>query len=140
MANADSINISKSDIIAAISESGSIKEKTSVNIQHATGMFDKAKDNIAWLLGLPATIGGAFGFLVDSGNEQAELSYQVSQLEDAVAELKAENDLLGGGIKNFSIDLSNAPGGSLTPILFGIAIIILVGALFWYQNRRRKRG
>jgi hypothetical protein len=61
-------------------------------------------------------------------------------LEDAVAELKAENDLLGGGIKNFSIDLSNAPGGSLTPILIGVVIIILVGALFWYQNRRRKRG
>lgn len=139
MVEKDSINISKSEIIAAISESGSIKDKTSVDLKQATGMFDKAKDNIAWLLGLPATVGGAFGFLVDSGNEQAELSYQVSQLEDAVAELKAENDLLGGGVKNFSIDLSNAPGGSLTPILIGIVIIILVGALFWYQNRRRKR-
>lgn len=139
MGNEDSINISKSEIIAAISESGSIKDKTSVNLKQATSMFDKAKDNIAWLLGLPATVGGAFGFLVDSGNEQAELSYQVAQLEDAVAELKAENDLLGGGIKNFSIDLSNAPGGSLTPILIGIVIIILVGTLFWYQNRRRKR-
>jgi len=140
VANEDSINISKSEIIAAISESGSIKDKTSVDLKQATGMFEKAKDNIAWLLGLPATIGGAFGFLVDSGNEQAALSYQVTQLEDAVAELKAENDLLGGGVKNFSLDLSNAPGGSLTPILVGIAIIIIVGALFWYQNRRRKRG
>jgi len=64
----------------------------------------------------------------------------VTQLEDAVAELKAENDLLGGGVKNFSLDLSNAPGGSLTPILVGITIVILVGGLFWYQNRRRKRG
>ena len=140
MVKEDSINISKSEIIAAISESGSIKDKTSVDLKQATGMFEKAKDNIAWLLGLPATIGGAFGFLVDSGNEQAALSYQVTQLEDAVAELKAENDLLGGGVKNFSLDLSNAPGGSLTPILVGIAIIIIVGALFWYQNRRRKRG
>ena len=140
MVKEDSINISKSEIIAAISESGSIKDKTSVDLKQATGMFEKAKDNIAWLLGLPATVGGAFGFLVDSGNEQAALSYQVSQLEDAVAELKAENDLLGGGVKNFSLDLSNAPGGSLTPILIGIVIIILVGALFWYQNRRRKRG
>ena len=139
MTQEDSINISKSEIIAAISESGSIKDKTSVDLKQATSMFEKAKDNIAWLLGLPATVGGVFGFLVDSGNEQAELSYQVSQLEDAVAELKAENDLLGGGIKNFSIDLSNAPGGSLTPILIGTVIIILVGALFWYQNRRRKR-
>ena len=139
MTQEDSINISKSEIIAAISESGSIKDKTSVDLKQATSMFEKAKDNVAWLLGLPATVGGVFGFLVDSGNEQAELSYQVSQLEDAVAELKAENDLLGGGIKNFSIDLSNAPGGSLTPILIGTVIIILVGALFWYQNRRRKR-
>ena len=139
MTQEDSINISKSEIIAAISESGSIKDKTSVDLKQATSMFEKAKDNVAWLLGLPATVGGVFGFLVDSGNEQAELSYQVSQLEDAVAELKAENDLLGGGVKNFSIDLSSAPGGSLTPILIGIVIIILVGALFWYQNRRRKR-
>ena len=66
MVKEDSINISKSEIIAAISESGSIKEKTSVDLKQATSMFEKAKDNIAWLLGLPATIGGAFGFLVDS--------------------------------------------------------------------------
>ena len=53
MVNEDSINISKSEIIAAISESGSIKDKTSVDLKQATGMFEKAKDNIAWLLGLP---------------------------------------------------------------------------------------
>jgi len=140
MAKEDSISISKSEIIAALSKVEDIKEKTSVGIKQATSTLEKIKDNIAWLLGLPATIGGAFGFLIDSGNEQAELSYQVAQLEDAVAELKAENDLLGGGAKNFSLDLSNAPGGSLTPILVGITIVILVGVLFWYQSRRRKRG
>ena len=143
----DSIESIKSEIVAAIAEGRSARDTIASNVEGAkqgiertTNLFDKAKDNIAWLLGLPATIGGAFGFLVDSGNEQAELSYQVAQLEDAVAELKAENDLLGGGVKNFSLDLSNAPGGSLTPILVGITIVILVGGLFWYQNRRRKRG
>ena len=140
MATDDSINISKSEILAAITESRKTQDKIHGGLKDATNLFDKAKDNIAWILGLPATIGGAFGFLWDSGNDQAELVYQVSQLEDAVAELKAENDLLGGGVKNFSIDLSNAPGGSLTPIIAGIVVVLIVGALFWYQNKRRKRG
>ena len=48
-------------------------------------LIEKIKDNIAYMLGLPATIGGAFGVLGDSGNEQAELAYQVTQLETAVA-------------------------------------------------------
>ena len=44
MVKEDSINISKSEIIAAISESGSIKDKTSVDLKQATSMFEKAKD------------------------------------------------------------------------------------------------
>ena len=55
-----------------------------------------------------------------------------------VADLKAEGDLLGGGGKNFSLDLSGAPGGSLTPILVGAALLAVVAALFWYQARRRR--
>ena len=100
-------------------------------------LIEKIKDNIAYILGLPATIGGAFGFLWDSGNDQAELAYQVTQLETAVADLKAENDLLGGA-KNFSLDLSGAPGGSLIPILIGVVLVVGIGTLFWYQARRRR--
>ena len=61
----------------------------------ATGLIDRIKDNIAYVLGLPAAISGAFGFLWQSSGEEAALGYQVAQLEEAVAELKAEIDLLG---------------------------------------------
>ena len=105
----------------------------------ATGLIDRIKDNIAYVLGLPAAISGAFGFLWQSSGEEAALGYQVAQLEEAVAELKAENDLLGGGTKNFSLDMSGAPGGSVTVILVAASLIILMGLLFWYQNKRKKR-
>jgi hypothetical protein len=108
-------------------------------IDDAKSLIDRIKDNIAYILGLPATIGGAFGFLWDSGNEQAELSYQVAQLETAVADLKAENDLLGGGQKNFSLDLSGAPAGSLIPIVIGVALILVIGGLFLYQSKRKRQ-
>ena len=105
----------------------------------ATKLLTKCKDNIAWVLGLPAAISGAFGFLWQNSNEEAALSYQVAQLEEAVAELKAENDLLGGGAKNFSIDMSGAPGGSATVIIAAACIVIFIGFLIWYQSKR-KRG
>jgi hypothetical protein len=105
----------------------------------ATGLIDRIKDNIAYVLGLPAAISGAFGFLWQSSGEEAALGYQVAQLEEAVAELKAENDLLGGGTKNFSLDMSGAPGGSVTVIIIAAGLIILMGLLFWYQNKRKKR-
>jgi len=104
--------------------------------ERATGLIDRIKDNIAYILGLPAAITGAFGFMLDSGNDEAALSYQVAQLEEAVADLKAEGDLLGGA-KNFTLDLSGAPGGSLTPILVGAALLLVLVALFWYQARRK---
>ena len=113
-------------------------EAATGKVERATGLVDKVKDNIAYILGLPATLGGLFGFHWDSGNEQAALSHQVAQLEEAVADLKAEGALLGGA-KNFSLDLSGAPGGSLTPVLAGIALLAVVAALFWYQARRRRR-
>jgi hypothetical protein len=106
-------------------------------VDRATGLMDRIKDNIAYVLGLPAAITGAFGFMWESGNDEAALSYQVAQLEEAVADLKAEGDLLGGA-KNFTLDLSGAPGGSLTPILAGLALLAVVAALFWYQSRRRR--
>ena len=113
-------------------------EATQGRIEQATSLIDKIKDNIAYILGLPATLGGAFGFLWDSGNEQAELAFQVEQLEEAVADLQSQNDLLGGGTKNFSIDMSGAPGGSMTVIIAGAIIVVGVALLFWYQSHRRR--
>jgi len=106
-------------------------------VEQATGLVDKAKDNIAYLVGLPATLGGAFGFLSDHSDSQAALTHQVAMLEDAVADLKAEGDLLGGGTKNFTIDMSGAPGGSMTVMVVAAVIVVGVALLFWYQHRRR---
>ena len=107
-------------------------------VEQATGLVDKVKDNIAYVVGLPATLGGAFGFLSDHSDSQAALTHQVAMLEDAVADLKAEGDLLGGGTKNFSIDMSGAPGGSMTVMVVAAAIVVGVALLFWYQQRRRR--
>jgi len=118
---------------------GSIENRAEAatgKVERATGLIDRIKDNIAYILGLPAAITGAFGFMLDSGNDEAALAYQVAQLEEAVADLKAEGDLLGGA-KNFTLDLSGAPGGSLTPILVGAALLLVLVALFWYQARRK---
>ena len=111
-------------------------EAATGKVERATGLIDRIKDNIAYILGLPAAVTGAFGFMLDSGNDEAALAYQVAQLEEAVADLKAEGDLLGGA-KNFTLDLSGAPGGSLTPILVGAALLLVLVALFWYQARRK---
>ena len=126
---------------AIISLKGSVEARgaaATAAVERATGLVDKVKDNIAYILGLPAAITGAFSFMWDSSADEAALSYQVAQLEEAVADLKAEGDLLGGGGKNFTLDLSGAPGGSLTPILAGLALLIVVGVLFWYQARRKR--
>ena len=107
-------------------------------LKSTQSLLEKVKDNIAYVLGLPAAITGAFGFLWDSSSDEAALQYQVDQLEAAVADLKAENDLLGGGVKNWSLNPADAPGGSLTAILVVLGIIVLLGLLFWYQNRRKR--
>jgi hypothetical protein len=116
-----------------------IAGRVKTSVDRSLSIFDKAKDNIAWVLGLPAAFAGSFGFLWDSSGDEAALTYQVAQLEEAVAELKAEGDLLGGGTKNFSLDMTGAPGGSTTVILGGIALAVFIGALIWYQSRRRRR-
>ena len=120
---------------------GSIENRAEAatgKVERATGLIDKVKDNIAYILGLPAAITGAFGFMLDSSAGEAALVHQIAQLEEAVADLKAEGDLLGGGGKNFTLDLSGAPGGSLAPILAGAALLLIVASLFWYQARRRR--
>jgi hypothetical protein len=105
----------------------------------ATGLIDKIKDNIAYVLGLPAAITGAFGFLWESSAEEAALTAQVAQLEEAVADLKAEGDLLGGGAKNWSLDPNAAPGGSITLIIVAAVVVAFIGLLFWYQSKRKRR-
>jgi len=107
--------------------------------KRATGLIDRIKDNIAYVLGLPAAVSGAFGFIWQSSGEEAALNYKVEQLEQAVAEIKAENDLLGGGTKNFSIDMSGAPGGSTTVIVIAAILVVVIGLLFWYQSKRKRR-
>ena len=108
-------------------------------VKLAGNLIEKIKDNIAYVLGLPAAVSGAFGFLWQSSGEEAALGYKVEQLELAVADLKAENDLLGGGAKNFSIDMSGAPGGSATVIVIAAILVVVIGLLFWYQSKRKRR-
>ena len=108
-------------------------------VKLAGNLIEKIKDNIAYVLGLPAAVSGAFGFLWQSSGEEAALGYKGEQLELAVADLKAENDLLGGGAKNFSIDMSGAPGGSATVIVIAAILVVVIGLLFWYQSKRKRR-
>ena len=115
------------------------KASAGKQLKSTQSLLEKAKDNIAYVLGLPAAITGAFGFMWDSSSDEAALQYQVDQLEAAVADLKAEGDLLGGGAKNWSLSPADAPGGSLTAILVAMVILVLLGLLFWYQNRRKAR-
>jgi|TARA_Y100000310_G_scaffold343924_1_gene453962 hypothetical protein len=146
MASDESLDDIKKEIIQAISEGKTQRDKVADSIsavehgvERTTNLIEKTKDNIAWVLGLPTALGGAFGFLWESSSEEAALQYQVEQLEVAVADLKASGDLLGGGTKNWSLDPSAAPGGSLTVMLVGLGVVILLGLLFWYQSRRRRQ-
>ena len=134
--SAEAIQITLAETSAAPTEP--VKKASLSQAKTATKLLTKCNDNIAWVLGLPAAMSGAFGFLWQSSSEEAALTYQVAQLEEAVAELKAENDLLGGGTKNFSIDMSGAPGGSITVIIAATCIVVFIGLLIWYQNKRKR--
>jgi len=141
MGHQESLQSAKQKIDEVLQDLPGTTSKASVGIQlkSTQSLLDKAKDNIAYVLGLPTAITGAFGFLWNSSSDEAALQYQVDQLEAAVADLKAEGDLLGGGVKNWSLNPSDAPGGSLTAILVAMGILVLLGLLFWYQNRRKQR-
>ena len=125
-------------IQSAVDGANSQVERAKEKFDNTMSVIDKIKENIAWILGLPAAVAGSFGFLWESSNEEAALQYQVNQLTEAVADLKAENDLLGGGTKNFSLDMSGAPGGSVTVLIIAGCFIIGIGALIWYQRRCRR--
>ena len=125
-------------IQSAVDGANSQVEGAKEKFDNTMSVIDKIKENIAWILGLPAAVAGSFGFLWESSNEEAALQYQVDQLTEAVADLRAENDLLGGGTKNFSLDMSGAPGGSVTVLIIAGCFIIGIGALIWYQRRCRR--
>ena len=141
MGHQESLQSAKQKIDEVLKDLPGPSPKTSAGkqLKSTQSLLEKAKDNIAYVLGLPAAITGAFGFLWDSSSDEAALQYQVDQLEAAVADLKAEGDLLGGGAKNWSLSPSDAPGGSLTAILVAMGIVLLLGFLFWYQSRRKAR-
>ena len=141
MGHQESLQSAKQKIDEVLQDLPGTTSKASVGIQlkSTQSLLDKAKDNIAYVLGLPTAITGAFGFLWNSSSDEAALQYQVDQLEAAVADLKAEGDLLGGGAKNWSLNPAAAPGGSRTAILVAMGILVLLGLLFWYQNRRKQR-
>jgi len=125
-------------IQSAVDGANSQVEGAKEKFDNTMSIIDKIKENIAWVLGLPAAVVGSFGFLWESSNEEAALQYQVDQLTEAVADLQSENDLLGGGTKNFSLDMSGAPGGSVTVLIIAGCLIVTIGALIWYQRRRRR--
>ena len=124
-------------IQSAVDGANSQVEGAKEKFDNTMSVIDKIKENIAWILGLPAAVAGSFGFLWESSNEEAALQYQVDQLTEAVADLQAENDLLGGGTKNFSLDMAGAPGGSATIIIIAGCLMVGIGALIWYQRRCR---
>lgn len=125
-------------IQSAVDGANSQVEGAKEKFDNTMSVIDKIKENIAWILGLPAAVAGSFGFLWESSNEEAALQYQVDQLTEAVADLQAENDLLGGGTKNFSLDMAGAPGGSATIIIIAGCLMVGIGALIWYQRRCRR--
>ena len=125
-------------IQSAVDGANSQVEGAKEKFDNTISVIDKIKENIAWVLGLPAAVAGSFGFLWESSNEEAALQYQVDQLTEAVADLQAENDLLGGGTKNFSLDMAGAPGGSATILIIAGCLMVGIGALIWYQRRCRR--
>lgn len=124
----------------------SVTERAQAAVDKAEQAVSKFKtalqsimDNIAWIAGLPAVLGGGFGFLKSSADETAATDWQIESLTERVAELESSNNLLGGDTKNFSLNLSDAPGGSMTAALvFVILGALICGAVIWQQRRRRR--
>ena len=124
----------------------SVTERAQAAVDKAEQAVSKFKtalqsimDNIAWIAGLPAVLGGGFGFLKSSADETAATDWQIESLTERVAELESSNNMLGGDTKNFSLNLSDAPGGSMTAALvFVILGALICGAVIWQQRRRRR--
>ena len=124
----------------------SVTERAQAAVDKAEQAVSKFKtalqsimDNIAWIAGLPAVLGGGFGFLKSSADETAATDWQIESLTERVAELESQNNLLGGDTKNFSLNLGDAPGGSMTAaMVFVILGALICGAVIW-QTKRRNR-
>ena len=113
-------------------------DKAGQAVSKFRSLLQSGMDNIAWLAGLPAVLGGGFGFLKSNADESASTDWQINQLTERVAELESSNNLLGGDTKNWSINLGDAPGGSMTAaMVFVFFGVLIVGALWWQQKRRR---
>tara|TARA_R100001443_G_scaffold71343_1_gene79677 strand:- start:1279 stop:1722 length:444 start_codon:yes stop_codon:yes gene_type:complete len=142
------------DLVAKIRAIADEVEGTATSVtERAQAAVDKAEqavskfraalqsvmDNIAWIAGLPAVLGGGFGFLKSNADDTAAADWQMEQLTERVAELESSNNLLGGDTKNFSLNLGDAPGGSMTAALvFVILGALICGAVIWQQRRRRR--
>jgi len=112
-------------------------DKAGQAVSKFRSLLQSIMDNIAWIAGLPAVLGGGFGFLKSSADESASTDWQINQLTERVAELESQNDLLGGGTKNWSLNLGDAPGGSLTAALVFVFLGVLIVGAVWWQKRRR---
>ena len=114
-------------------------EKAEATISKFKSTLQSIMDNIAWIAGLPAVLGGGFGFLKSNADESAATDWQLDQLTQRIAELESQNNLLGGDTKNFSLNLGNAPGGSMTAAVgFLVLGVLIVGAVWWQKRRRNE--
>tara|TARA_B100000131_G_scaffold323165_1_gene380236 strand:+ start:3838 stop:4281 length:444 start_codon:yes stop_codon:yes gene_type:complete len=128
------------------STSSSVAERAQAAVDKAEETVSRVRagiqsimDNIAWIAGLPAVLGGGFGFLKSNADDAASTDWQIETLTERVAELESQNNLLGGDTKNFSLNLGDAPGGSMTAaVVFVILGALICGAVIW-QTKRRNR-
>ena len=122
----------------------SVTERAQAAVDKAAQAVSKFKatlqsimDNIAWIAGLPAVLGGGFGFLKSNADDAAAADWQIESLTERVAELESSNNLLGGDTKNFSLNLGDAPGGSMTAAVGFLVLGVLIVGAVWWQKRRR---
>ncbi|MGI9459614.1 MAG: hypothetical protein ACR2NF_06420 [Pirellulales bacterium] len=117
---------------AAVDKAGETVSRLRAGIQ-------SIMDNIAWIAGLPAVLGGGFGFLKSNADDAASTDWQIESLTERVVELESSNNLLGGDTKNFSLNLGDAPGGSMTAaVVFVILGALICGAVIWQAKRRNR--
>jgi len=110
--------------------------KAEETVSRLRGLIQSVMDNIAYVAGLPAVLGGGFGFLKSNADESASTDWQIETLTERVAELEAGSNLLGGDTKNFSLNLGDAPGGSMTAALIFVVVGVIIAGAVWWQKRR----